>query len=288
MTGADQTLTLRDGRTLGWATYGDPNGRPVVALHGSPDSRVIWRLVHEAALGHGLAVIAPDRPGFGLSTPKRGRSILDWVDDLDALTDHLDVDRYALLAISGGSPYALAAAWSHPERVRHVGLLSVIAPLHAPGVTRGANIPVRATFFAARRLPFLLRPAAAAMVRTTRRDPAKAARRMVKTRPPADRAIIERPEVMAVLMDNLPNQFADPESIALEMRNAARPWGFELSEVDVPVTIWQGGLDDVHTPAMGRYLDAHLPSATLVYEPDYATFNFLDDLDPVLGALADR
>ncbi len=288
MTGVDRTLILGDGRTLGWATYGDPAGSPVVAVHGSPDSRIIWRLVHEAALAQGLAIVAPDRPGFGLSTPQPGRSILDWVADLDALTGHLGIGRYSLLAISGGSPYALAAAWAHPDRVRHLGLFSVIAPLAAPGVTRGANLPVRATFFAAERLPFLLKPAAAAMVRTTRRSPEKAARRMVKTRPPADRAIIERPEVMAVLMDNLPNQFADPASIALEMRNAARPWGFELSDVTVPATIWQGGLDDVHTPAMARYLDAQLPRSTLVFEPGYATFNFLDDLDRLMGALDSR
>ena len=91
---------------------------------------------------------------------------------------------------------------------------------------------------------------------------------------------------MAVLRENLPNQFSDPGSMANEMRNAARHWGFDLDQIAVPTTIWHGGLDDVHTPAMGRYLADHLPGAHLIYEPDYATFNFIDDFDTILDTLA--
>lgn len=278
-------MMLTDGRVLGWREFGTTDGPALIAVHGSPDSSAIWRLLDDDARRVGIRVVAPDRPGFGSSTPKSGRSILDWVGDLDELVGHLGLDDYRLLAISVGSPYALAAALAQPERIPHVGLLSVICPLDVPGVTRDANRPVRFTFWAARRLPFLLRPMATSMVRVARKDPDKAARRMVRLRPPADRTIIERPEVMAVLRENLPNQFQDPESIALEMRNAARPWGFELDEVTAPATIWQGGLDDVHTPAMARHLADHLPSAELVFEPDYATFNFIDDFESILSTL---
>jgi pimeloyl-ACP methyl ester carboxylesterase len=102
--GNPETLQLTDGRTLAWITYGDPDGTPVLATHGSPDSATVWRLADTAARTTGVRLIAPDRPGFGASTPRPGRSILDWVDDLDALTDHLDLSSYRVLAISGGSP----------------------------------------------------------------------------------------------------------------------------------------------------------------------------------------
>ena len=177
------------------------------------------------------------------------------------------------------------SAWSHPEMVAHLGLLSVICPLDVPGVFREANTQIRLTFWTARRAPFLLGPMGRAMTRLTLNNPDKAAERMISMRPPADREIIRRSEVMAVLKENLLNQFKDPASMALEMRNAARPWGFDLTEIEVPTTIWQGGLDDVHTPAMGRYLAEHLPNAELVFEPDYATFNFIDDFEQILRAL---
>ena len=190
------------------------------------------------------------------------------------------------MAISGGSPYALAVAATHPGRVAHLGLMSVISPLDAPGVTKSANPQVRLTFWAARRAPFLLQPMGRLMVKLTRSDPDKAAERLIGMRPPADREIVRQPAVMAVLRENLPNQFKDPQSIALEMRNAARPWGFDLKEVTVPTTIWQGGLDDVDTPAMSRHLADHIPNTHLVYEPGYATFNFIDDFDTILDILA--
>ena len=281
-----RTLSLRDERTLAWREFGSPSGWPLVAMHGSPDSSAIWALLDDAARRAGAWVIAPDRPGFGGSTPKPGRSILDWVDDLDELTEHLELTSFPLLAISGGSPYALAVAATHPERVAHLGLLSVISPLDVPGVTKGANPQVRFTFWAARRAPFLLGPTGRLMATFTRKNPDKAAERLIAMRPPADREIIRRPEVMAVLRENLPSQFKDPSSMATEMRAAARPWGFDLDQIALPTTIWHGGLDDVHTPAMGRYLADHIPNAELVYEPDYATFNFIDDFDTILDTLA--
>jgi pimeloyl-ACP methyl ester carboxylesterase len=282
----DGALTLADGRRLAWSVYGDPSGVPVIAMHGSPDSRVVWRHADEAAATAGVRLVAPDRPGFGDSTPQPGRAIVDWVLDLDALVARLRLERYRLLAISGGSPYALAVAQARPEQVAHVGLLSVICPLDVPGVTRDANWQVRFTFWAARHAPWLLGPLARAMVRMTARNPDAAARRLVATRPPADREIIERPDVMAVLMDNLPNQFRDAASIAGEMANAARSWGVDLADIAAPTTIWQGGRDDVHTPAMGHYLADHIPNATLVYEPDHATFTFVDDFASILTTLA--
>ncbi len=281
-----RTLDLADGRVLAWREFGAPTGWPVVAVHGSPDSSAVWALLDDDARRARARVIAPDRPGFGDSTPEPGRSVLDWVDDLGELTEHLELASFRLLAISGGSPYALAVAATHPHRIDHLGLLSVISPLDAPGITKDANPQVRFTFWAARRAPFLLEPMGRLMVRLTGSDPDKAAERLIGMRPPADREIIRRPEVMAVLRQNLPNQFKDPQSIAREMGNAARPWGFDLDQVTVPTTIWQGGLDDVHTPAMGRYLADHIPNAQLVYEPDYATFNFIDDFDTILDTLA--
>lgn len=281
------TIGLADGRLLAWREFGTPAGWPLVAVHGSPDSSAVWALLDDAARRAGARVIAPDRPGFGSSTPKPDRSILDWVDDLDEITQHLGLASFRMLAISGGSPYALAVAAAHPDRVTCLGLLSVISPLDAPGVTAGANPQVRFVFWVARRAPFLLRTMGWLMSKLTLKNPDKAAERLIAMRPPADREIIHRPEVMAVLRHNLPNQFKDPASMAIEMRNAARPWGFDLAEVTVPTRIWQGGLDDVHTPAMGRYLAEHIPNAELVYEPNYATFNFIDDFASILATVRD-
>ncbi len=287
-----RTLHLRDGRRLAWASLGDPDGSPIVALHGSPDSSTIWRLADPAARRIGAHLVAPDRPGFGGSDPHPGATVLDWVDDQDQLLDHLGIERAALLAVSGGSPAATAVAWARPEQVTHLGLWSVIAPLHEPGVLDGASTAAQANFRLARRAPVLLRLTAGLMVTLARRRPDMVARLLVRSRPPADRVVIARPDVTDVLHANIPRMFHDTASIVREMTLAARDWGFPLEEIAVPTTIWVGGRDDVHPPSMARHLAARIPDATLHLEPTYGTFDWLDRMDEllttVLGTGPDR
>ena len=282
----DRRMVLGDGRTLGWAEYGDAQGRPVVAVHGSPDSRRIWALVDVCARAHGLRLICPDRPGFGLSDPNPTHSVLGWVDDLRQLVGKLKIDRFPVIAISGGGEYACVAAWLMHEQVSGLGLFSVIGPLDDKGAMAGMNRKVRLVYMTARFAPFLLRLLARSMVRTAQRDPAKAYARLAASRPPEDRTVFERPAVRAVLLANLPEQFRDADSMVREFRIAVQPWPVPLAEISVPTHVWQGGRDDVHTPAMAEHLTAAIPQATLTLRPDFATFSFLDDLDPILRTLA--
>jgi pimeloyl-ACP methyl ester carboxylesterase len=279
-------LTLAGGRVVGWATYGDPDGRPVVCVHGSPDSRVIWQLFDDVARTHGLRLVAIDRPGFGISDPQPGRRVLDWPGDAAAVADVLGLERFPVVAISGGALFGAATAWSMPDCVTGLGLFSVIGPLDHPGATDGTNRPVRATYWMAAHAPWAIRPFAAALARGARRNPERAARQIERTRPPEDRLVLARPDVRGVLLQNLPNQFRDPATVVHEFRLAVQPWPFPLAELRVPTHIWQGGRDDVHTPAMARHLAAHIPGAELTFEPEYSTFTFVDHLDPIAVQLA--
>jgi pimeloyl-ACP methyl ester carboxylesterase len=76
-TRGNDTLRLRDGRLLGYARYGDPNGTPVFYFHGFPGSRLEARLADAVASRNGVRVIALDRPGSGLSDFKPARTIGD-------------------------------------------------------------------------------------------------------------------------------------------------------------------------------------------------------------------
>ncbi|CAK9781875.1 alpha/beta-hydrolase [Cutaneotrichosporon oleaginosum] len=119
------TLTLPDARTLSFATYGTPSDPPLVFLHGFPSSRLEIAAISPRLVSLGLYVIAPDRPGFGASSPLRGRTIAKYPDDIAVLLDHLGIARTALLGGSGGGPYALACAG---ERVAALGVLAGAAP----------------------------------------------------------------------------------------------------------------------------------------------------------------
>ncbi|KAJ5108874.1 hypothetical protein N7456_005549 [Penicillium angulare] len=113
----NQTLTLSDGRKLGYAEYGNPRDYPIFYFHGYPSSRLEGWGFGNSPQRHSYRLIVPDRPGFGLSSHQPRREILDWPADVQALATHLGLKRFAVLGCSGGGPYAIACAHSLPPHM---------------------------------------------------------------------------------------------------------------------------------------------------------------------------
>jgi pimeloyl-ACP methyl ester carboxylesterase len=127
-------IILNDGRTLGFAEYGDDQGQPFMYFHGFPSSRLEGRLVDDVARGQHLRIIAPDRPGFGLSDFKPGRKLTDWPEDVIGLANALELDRFSIVGLSGGGPYAAVCACKISTRLSAVGIISGSGPADLPGM----------------------------------------------------------------------------------------------------------------------------------------------------------
>src|SRR2546421_500289 len=118
------SVAVRDGRRLGFASFGSPRGEPVVWMHGTPGARRQIPLeIRELADRRGLRIIGIDRPGIGSSTPHVYRDVLDWTVDLELFADALGLDTMHLIGLSGGGPYVLAAGAALPHRVSRVAVL---------------------------------------------------------------------------------------------------------------------------------------------------------------------
>ncbi|KAK4626233.1 hypothetical protein CLAFUW4_05233 [Fulvia fulva] len=104
------TITLPDYRKLGCAEYGQPDGKPIIMLHGLPGSRLEMAWQDEYAKKIGARIIGVDRPGVGWSSPHPGRTHLSFAQDIKCLTDALQLDQYAVIGTSGGGPYVMACA----------------------------------------------------------------------------------------------------------------------------------------------------------------------------------
>ncbi|MEP6955451.1 MAG: alpha/beta hydrolase, partial [Chthoniobacterales bacterium] len=122
-------LLSLEGGTIAYDEYGDPRGRPVIFCHGWPSSRSMARLTDAAATELGVRIISPDRPGISGSAFRKGRTLLDWPQLVSSLADHLGIERFHLLGISGGAPYAYASAWALPERVAGIAVVSGAPPI---------------------------------------------------------------------------------------------------------------------------------------------------------------
>jgi pimeloyl-ACP methyl ester carboxylesterase len=268
-----QTFQLRDGRTLGYAEYGDPQGKPLFYFHGWPSSRIEFGGLNgdEIAQRLNLRVIAMDRPGFGLSSYQPRHRFTDWPPDVSQLADHLGLGRFAVMSYSAGSPYALACASALADRLTAVGVVSGVAqPFSAPGATKG--MPTIMLWTTARihpRLTWFLFNLMKTTLANAPRDqlPASAKQAMMAE---ADFAFIQtHPGVNGANLDSgveaiRQGGLGPAEAAALYWK----PWGFRLEDIRTKVYTWHGEAD-LNAPfaAHGNVLAQKLPNVNAKFFP---------------------
>jgi pimeloyl-ACP methyl ester carboxylesterase len=199
MSRQNQQITLAGGRRLGFDEYGPPDGRPILYFHGTPSARIEFNLFGDEALlaSHNVRLIAPDRPGSGLSDFQPNRRISDWPQDVAALADHLELDRFTVLGYSGGGLYAATCALALPQRITRAGIVSGTAPFAVPGVADGIHPNSRNFMDLSHRKPWLSRLILRLMGLMTYLAPQKMIANAAASLPAADQAIVALPEFQA-------------------------------------------------------------------------------------------
>ncbi|CQH47565.1 alpha/beta hydrolase fold protein [Halobacterium hubeiense] len=255
-------VELPDGRTLAYATYGDPDGAPVVFCHGTPGSRISGQLGADATAEAGVRVIAPDRPGFGASDRQPGRTFADWAGDVAALTDELGVEEYGVVGFSGGGPYALACAAHTPGRVSRCAVVSGVGP---PGSERGDLGFGRALASASKVSPQFGRPLVWLMARAVASADSFTD---VVGDADADLADPRRGESGRVLLADFREGLRQGTTpLATDYSVLYGDWDFDLADVTVPTRVFHGR-EDANVPlAAGERVASAVPDADLaVYE----------------------
>jgi pimeloyl-ACP methyl ester carboxylesterase len=262
MADTEDWIALDDGRRLNFAVFGDPDGLPVVYCHGFPASRLEAKVLSKAAGDLGICLISPDRPGIGDSDHQPRRRIIDWPQDIERLAITLGFERFSVLAVSGGAPYALACAQQMPERVERVVLVAAIGPVARPDLARHMRRFSRFGLAFARERQALFARLADALSPGLFRHPRFAFR--IKETSEADRCALSREAVRSSLFQSVQESVRQGgRGVAWDLALLARPWGFPLKEISTPVRLWHG-LDDQTVPAlMSEFLANSLPHATL-------------------------
>jgi pimeloyl-ACP methyl ester carboxylesterase len=288
------TVAIDRRRRLSFAEFGSPSGRPFVWLHGTPGAhRQIPVAARLLAVERDLRVVGIDRPGIGSSTPHRYASVREFATDLDIVADRLGFDRMAVIGLSGGGPYALAAGAALPDRVEAVGVLGGVAPTRGPDAIGGGLVALGAAFAPALSLASApLGMGLSRMLRVARPLANPALDVYARLSPAGDRALLLRPEFRAMFLDDLINgsrtQFHAPLA---DVMLFAREWGFDLADVKVPVRWWHGDADHIVPFAHGLHVVDRLPDAQLTVLPGESHLGGLDvaeDLFDALVAAADH
>lgn len=280
-----QVAVLRDGRRLGYAEYGRAGGRPVFFFHGSLETRLCVHPDADARLSKlGISLVAVDRPGFGLSDFQPARTFADWPADVDALADRLGIREYAVIGWSGGGPHALVCG-ALSSRVRHVTTIGSAAPFDWPGAIEGMAPLLRRGIPLARSLPFpLLRFLYERQFGAGREHPERIYDMLfTPATPPSDLAIVRRPEVRTMMVGAVADAFRQgARGAAWEGRMLARPWGFDVASIHVPVSLWHGTADDAIPINSAKLLHGRLSDSELHVLDGEGHFLFLEHLDDIL------
>jgi pimeloyl-ACP methyl ester carboxylesterase len=193
------------------------------------------------------------------------------------------LERFAVLGISGGAPYAAACAWKLSEQLTHAGIVSCLAPLDVPGVMAGMSRRNRLSFQLMGRVAILRRILFAAMAVSVRRRPDRILERGVGAA--VDKKYLDRPEVRAVLVESLSEAFrTGSRGPAWESRLYARPWGFRLEDVRTAVYLSHGEEDANAPVSMGRYIASVIPDCQATFYSGEGHLHFIDRLPEIFAA----
>lgn len=287
-----QSVRAADGRQLTVETTGDPRGKPVFLLHGTPGSRLGPAPRGVLLYQQGVRLISYDRPGYGSSDRLRMRSVADVAQDVAAIADALGAERFAVVGRSGGGPHALACAALLPDRVTRAAALVSLAPWQAEGLDWFAGMsPFNVTEYTkASAGPDKLAVSLESRSAAIRANPVQllADLRWELTEP--DRRVVSDAGIRALLVRNYREGLRTSADGWIDDAVAfCRPWGFDPADIAVPVLLWHGE-EDVFSPiSHSRWLAGRIPSATAVLEPAAAHFTALRVMPEILvWLLGDR
>ena len=257
-----QTCRLSTGRLLGYAEYGDPDGVPTFYYHGWPSSRLQGELMHGIGMKRGLRIIAPDRPGIGLSSEQPGRQLLDWPPVLQELLAHLGIERFYVMGISGGGPYVLATIHAMPGRILSAGILCGAPPLKQVG-TEDLMWTYKLALWATKWLPLTLAPglavAAWSMDRNVDQWPM---RNFIATLCPEDQRALGAPESYRIIKQSCLECLRSPtDAVRADGDIYSSDWGFDLGSIRVPFHLWHGEADSNIPVTSARRLAEMIPAA---------------------------
>jgi pimeloyl-ACP methyl ester carboxylesterase len=240
----EATVTLSDGRVLSYAEHGDLEGAAIIYNHPLPGARN-FNLEEPALKAAGGRSFTLERPGIGLSTRAPGPTLADWPADVAEFADALGIERFAVVGVSAGGPYALSLAVALPERVTCVGLVCALGPIvDHPEFDDDFDHPLKALLPIARQDPNaaegLLRQVLTPLGERFRADPDAYFEEWLEGWP-ADQQVLFR-KYRSRWMLAIEATHRDTDGYADDIVAGLR-WTFDPSEVRVPIRAWHGTED---------------------------------------------
>ncbi len=278
----DRSIELADGRRLSYVEFGARDGTPILALHGTPGSRLKFSVVEPVGRALGLRVIAIDRWGYGGTDAPPAPSLHQFAEDTRDFADALGLGSFAVMGISGGGPYAVAVASMLPARVSALALIAPVGPI-AQEPDREIAAFHRFCFGPLARSPVMRSAVFIGFRRLLLTAPRLAMSVAMARVPSSDKAVLGRGQTRARLAGAFTEGLRfSARGPSIDMMLFGRPWEVPLANADMPARLWLGTADRNVPLSAARRLAARLPRCVLRELPGAGHLWVAEHYDEVL------
>eukprot|EP00177_Eucheuma_denticulatum_P006117 GFKZ01011153.1.p1 GENE.GFKZ01011153.1~~GFKZ01011153.1.p1 ORF type:complete len:333 (+),score=48.35 GFKZ01011153.1:78-1076(+) len=241
------TTTNNSPRRIGYEIYGNEDvdaSSTVLFFHGTPGTRFFFSKNHsEIAKRHGIRVVVPERPGFGLSDPMMGRTLMDGAEDAKQVLESLGVESVYVIGYSAGGPYALAFGKQYQENCLGVAIVAGLSP-NVSGVMSGVPLGLKLGYWMSANAPWALRWGVQRMVHVARREMLHG--KVSEFVESENECLRNDEDVRRVFVEGTMELYSRECGVRAEVEDyslMARDWEFKLEDVGGKVILYGGGRD---------------------------------------------
>lgn len=265
------TISTEQGRQICLAEAGPPDGVPVLVLRGTPHCRLLHDAWIADAESRGIRLICYERPGYGGSTRQRGRTVAHAAKDVAVIAKELGLKRLLIWGISGGGPHALACAALLPDLVVAAAVLASVAPYQAEGLDYFAGMgednvaEFRAALESRGAHERSAEASAAKLLGATPESLVQALRSILC---PVDAAALTTDFANFVLRTVHEGIGEKRDGVIDDDVAHLAPWGFELSQIQIPLLLMHGEQDQMVPVSHGKWLANRIANVEARFLPD--------------------
>ncbi|MET3728152.1 pimeloyl-ACP methyl ester carboxylesterase [Fictibacillus halophilus] len=243
----DNTKVLSDGRRLGYSVFGDPEGIPLFLFHGTPGSRVWFTEDDPIAKELGIYLIATDRPGYGLSDKKHKLKLLDYAQDIEELAEHLQLEKFSVLGVSGGGAFAAAVTYALPKMVDTCILVCTATPFVNGKPPKTMSKENCLAFYLTNHFPWLLKLIEKSKKKLIDQKPDLYIENLKKGGSYLsewDNKMLQNGDVLENGVLHSKEAYRQGvDGVMEESKLLTKDWGFKAEALTTPVIVWHGEKD---------------------------------------------
>ena len=280
-----KVISTFDKRLLEYTEFGDPDGTPLIYLHGILHSRKQFHPFSSYAEEHGIRIIAPERPGFGQSSRLSNGSLCSYASDIRQLSDMLGLEEFFLFGDGHGAPAALACANQMPERTIRAAVTGCMPDPAFESMETLLPFDRRLLTMAKSTPQSILYPFSKIILKSLTKDN-NYFNLMADEFGSADKLIISTPEHREIFQESMENISQENIDGFIDDYYARLiPWDFKLQQTQPKIHFWHGADDRYSSIKSLNKITACLPNCQTHILKEHGRYLFFSHIDEILATL---